>query len=809
MTALQQANYAMRQKQYGNAIRLYLRACLSLPYQSEIVIQNLVMIQRFFFRKLFQLENAKIAMCIPRTTFSSDERIHFFAQHYRTFAEVYFFVYQSSENDRIVKTSDVPICDFPEIDDRFIDNALEFVICHPCHGVHLFDPDMPNVLIGFLYRMLWGARVVVDLRYNISHYSMDDTPSSLIRYLYQSGCLPSFSHLDSPKWNKLAQRLANDLDGIIDLSSSDDSAARALEKLLSKRCPPTGIELSETFKLLLRDQNHPSLVAFKYLFGLTDPRKINTFVDETTKDVRYWKDIAEKSIDDLQPDALVKMSKAFFMADMFSDASKALVQALNNDPIYPPALREQKNQYYYKAYADWLMYTVENENDWYKIEGSCKRPTWETTVNLCKPFVKKSRELVAQSDLKQYIQASLLLAEGFWKQNGVKPAMRSLIKDLRPLTRLLPHDVSKSLFKVIKTARTDFSIFHNQHSLPIYKRIEALFFSILRVSEWLCLYDVCNWNGLLQLGYLARQKAIKNAYHQANVNENNIDAQKMAVKAALTEGDPDTAGDYLTRLSTVREINPEIEALSATHSLLSGDVETFRRSWPYLPAQIDQQFRDYLSGKTVAIVGPAPSDSDDGKEIDNYDIVVRMNWRGANRFLKPSEVGRRTDMALYNPHTVRLLISRKKFVLNNELSFFLIRRYNHDLFSMPSSTNIVRVISEYPCLLYKSLNAIPAIIFDLLLHGAERIKVFKADFYSTERQHIKGYRGQDEDAFSVFPLAKVQPILANHDLISQISFVRQLFHKNLVETTDPIRDIIQLENQKYIASVQSVYAQTH
>jgi hypothetical protein len=44
-----------------------------------------------------------------------------------------------------------------------------------------------------------------------------------------------------------------------------------------------------------------------------------------------------------------------------------------------------------------------------------------------------------------------------------------------------------------------------------------------------------------------------------------------------------------------------------------------------MPLKDYNNFIEYVRGKSVAIVGPAQLDFTFGKEIDNHDIVVRIN----------------------------------------------------------------------------------------------------------------------------------------------------------------------------------------
>lgn len=63
----------------------------------------------------------------------------------------------------------------------------------------------------------------------------------------------------------------------------------------------------------------------------------------------------------------------------------------------------------------------------------------------------------------------------------------------------------------------------------------------------------------------------------------------------------------------------------------------------------DQTLTDFVKGKSVAIVGPAPCDDiDRGAEINRYDIVVRLNHGLDLAAAQPMVYGSRTDIAYVN-----------------------------------------------------------------------------------------------------------------------------------------------------------------
>ncbi|MEE4252206.1 MAG: hypothetical protein V2I38_16575, partial [Alcanivoracaceae bacterium] len=76
--------------------------------------------------------------------------------------------------------------------------------------------------------------------------------------------------------------------------------------------------------------------------------------------------------------------------------------------------------------------------------------------------------------------------------------------------------------------------------------------------------------------------------------------------------------------------------------------------------RVDQNLKNLIHGKTVAIVGPAYS-GDNKDEIDSFDFVVRMGYVGPQGF--PDNTGQRCDISFYAPHKMRSIIA------NNQLGY--------------------------------------------------------------------------------------------------------------------------------------------
>lgn len=506
----------------------------------------------------------------------------------------------------------------------------------------------------------------------------------------------------------------------------------------------------------------------------------------------HWNSLLTRPDEELSPQLLLRTSRELFKLDAFPQAAAALQRAATRNPQDPDVIREQAHQYYYHCYSSWLMLVTENKPDWYKADGLDKRPDWKTACEL----LEKAEKVSPRHNLRRYVQAYLLLAEDAWDKQNRTQAHAALDTALKAIG---PNKLDQTLVQAIHTAVDQFRDGQVPENDPYYQtlqdQLKAMPLELLDVKNWLCLNDILNWNGLLLCGYVAREKAVDLALEQGKKENANKATLKTALKAALDRNDTKLADTYLGKLKRISPDAIDVRELDSCTELMKGNLDAFRQKWPHPPTPAEQRLRDYLKGKTVAVVGPAPTGTLDGEEIDRHDVVVRMNWRGQDSMPDAREFGSKTNISLYNAHTVRLLTADKRLEQTKSLDFRLIRRARHDAHQL-------QMIAEYPGSFYKSLNAVPAILFNLLLHGAEQIKLFKVTFYLGKQHHAQSYRGQDNGGYEAMPLRGLQPVMANHDLSSQVGIIKRFKKTNNIFTTSlPISHFLLIQEIDYFKQV--------
>ena len=503
----------------------------------------------------------------------------------------------------------------------------------------------------------------------------------------------------------------------------------------------------------------------------------------------------------LDVNSLVQASRALFQVDQFPLAHQALRQALAKEPGHADAKHEQKNQYCYHAYSSWLMETMAGEAEWYKADGLSERPDWNAAFDLCKGFVKEGAENPSR-DLRQFVQAGLLLAEECRDRNDHQRADEVVRESMRHLGTGWVEEYISPVVQAIRRVRTEGGEILDAETENIQQLLARIPVDTLSVQGWLSLNDILNWNGLLRCGLVAREHALVQARRQGETYPKQADRQLVATRAALEQGDFAAAQGYIARYRASNGNARTADEMVAYCCLLQADVEGFRRHFGYPVTEHDRRFQEYIRGKSVAIVGPAPSDKAHGKEIDSFDVVIRFNYRGLGSQPDPEKYGTKTNVSLYNAHGFRHLVVTKAFSLLEELDFCLIRRTRYDLNMLPIDRSKIRQIHEPNQVFYKSMNAVPALVYDLLLQGASLIKIFNSNFYVSKQHHTEQYSYRKEDSVDGKPLRNIQPILFNHCLVTQITFAKNISKNYFIIFDERCSSIINKTNSQYLSVIE-------
>jgi hypothetical protein len=132
-------------------------------------------------------------------------------------------------------------------------------------------------------------------------------------------------------------------------------------------------------------------------------------------------------------------------------------------------------------------------------------------------------------------------------------------------------------------------------------------------------------------------------------------------------------------------------------------------------------FADFVSGRTVAIVGPAPAPYDQSAEVEAHDLVYRCH--------RPEEplpgYGTRTDIAFLNGQHCRQVHDDEfssTFRVAREATWWVMKAKGHRPHGL--AREVIRPTIPNP-------NAVTAALFDLLKHDPKTVSVYGTDLYAS------------------------------------------------------------------------------
>jgi hypothetical protein len=221
-------------------------------------------------------------------------------------------------------------------------------------------------------------------------------------------------------------------------------------------------------------------------------------------------------------------------------------------------------------------------------------------------------------------------------------------------------------------------------------------------------------------------------------------------------------------------------------------------------------FADYLAGKTIAIVGPAPTEALDAEEIDRHDLVVRLNHSYEGKGTDPKHKGLRTDIACFNGEQGYNFLHEHNGLLPKDVTWGVfkssaaashVQEKNADKHAR-SFTRLCR----QSCF-HGSLNMIPIVALDLALFSASSLKVYHADLMlSVARQ--KGYYPESfnrpNDLVGMQHVFRRSSIV--HDPIQQYRILNSLWRNKKITGDARFVEVMKMGLSNYLVALELVYA---
>jgi len=316
-------------------------------------------------------------------------------------------------------------------------------------------------------------------------------------------------------------------------------------------------------------------------------------------------------------------------------------------------------------------------------------------------------------------------------------------------------------------------------------------------------------NGLFRVSGAARDKAIEAAYQEASDPSANVDCLVQSFKAAIDQSDFEKARGMLHRLRSARSGGAVVGDLEMYYYLNTGDTSRLRTLTRGNLTKQDAAFAEYIDGKSIAIVGPAPSGEDAGAEIDSFDVVVRFNYRGSQFLGDAIEFGTRADISYYAALFTWSMLEFESFAFFNDLRFAVFKWLVHGFQKRLLQSQRARVMKVDTFHFDGGAMAVQRALFDLSRFGPGRVKLFHVNFFLARNFCHTGYavrnpRG-DTPEETVRILLDRWRSFAIHGLANQLNFTRNLWKAGLVEADGCGEAVLRLSTAEYLAAMEEVW----
>ncbi|MCP3889247.1 MAG: glycosyltransferase family 4 protein [Desulfobulbaceae bacterium] len=217
-TLFVQGNEALRNGDYSKAITLYAKVVAQNSDFPKYLATNLSIARGKYRLSREEVLKTNVGVCGWDLAHNAAGRVYTLASLYDNFAhaEIIGSIFPCHGRDIWEPIRDTSIAKhvfIVEDESKFIEQAIEFVAERPYDILHLSKPRIANIFFGILYKLIWGAKVLIDIDDEELAFVDAETPLSIDNYINQYGKLPELRNLHGKDWTRLAVGLIHMFDG--------------------------------------------------------------------------------------------------------------------------------------------------------------------------------------------------------------------------------------------------------------------------------------------------------------------------------------------------------------------------------------------------------------------------------------------------------------------------------------------------------------------------------------------------------------------------------------------------------------------
>ncbi len=432
-----------------------------------------------------------------------------------------------------------------------------------------------------------------------------------------------------------------------------------------------------------------------------------------------------------------------------------------------------------------------------------------------KKIVLKLKKIV-----KRRLPNTKNLIEIFFKEISVgnkKKASKVLDYVLRRKFGELPEEYTTSLRDVIYGIcylNIDCSSYDKKQS-KLIKETRSLEFHNLSKEKWLNLEYLSIRVGLFKLSSIFRKKAVKKSCENIKEKRDKLNIFSF-FSATIDESNFDFASSVLGESKNILNRKDYNDMLFYFLLCSKGNLLKFNFE-DYNFTKIEKDYFNYISGKRVAIVGPAPTNKKNGKEIDSFDIVIRLSYKGKDYLPDPSIFGSKTNASYYGHENTGYYIVNYSGRFLEDLDWILFKSNKHEKNISKIKLSNYRYFKRNRFYFSGSPTMIQNAVFDIMHFNPSRVKVFNTNFFLSKSTHYKEYHPSEKQ--KKFGLKKRKKLyyniwpnqvrdtrdFAHHNMLSQLNFIRNLWINGKIELDEDCAKVISMSNKEYLKEMENIY----
>jgi hypothetical protein len=325
----------------------------------------------------------------------------------------------------------------------------------------------------------------------------------------------------------------------------------------------------------------------------------------------------------------------------------------------------------------------------------------------------------------------------------------------------------------------------------LYKETIKLDLSKKTTFELFEFYALLIEYGLYRVGLIFRIECCSMlAKHILNNKKNNLLKMRQLLSASFEMEDLDMAGKTLNAMSSKFKDKSDLPPLYLFFKKIHPSFEV-NNTLRDIDSVLDSNFYSLINGKSVAIVGPI--ESNDIDEINDFDIIVRFNYKGNEGYLN------RTDISYYNGQNGDYIVDNMGGKIPKDLKAAVFKTPIVDNVTGSMCIRKMHSIADY-FMLDNSANMLPNIVSDLLLYSPSKIKVFSCNMYISFGHGYNSLYGQTPVSIR----EKFHPTVG-HDPFSQYKFMEILYKNSLLYGNEEFTYVMTLGIDQYMESLQNKY----